>query len=189
MPDKLENLCLVGQAVQPLQSVKNYSNSRVPGYGHARRFHARGRFYQKCWNGLDGLSSWIWLMVGKWTGCSLVVSKKIDYLCINLLNYAFNLLTVFTVNIAFCKRAIKPSLSSLAWINNCIHFPTTCWVHSMYSRLYALWWISRWRRARELRILWRGVLWRLCELGRVLHSIACGHVEWPPRDILVSAAS
>ena len=35
MPDKLEKSCRVGKAVQPLQSVKNYSNSRVHGHGHA----------------------------------------------------------------------------------------------------------------------------------------------------------
>ena len=33
----------------------------------------------------------------------------------------------------------------------------------------------------KLRVLCIGVLRRPCELGRVLHSIACGHVEWPLR--------
>ena len=58
----------------------------------------------------------VWLDLSGWFGWNgwEVVSKKLVYLCIILLTSAFNLLTVFTVNIAFCKRAIKLSLSSLA---------------------------------------------------------------------------
>ena len=48
-----------------------------PVMDNAWWYHTRGRFSQKnCWIGLDGLSSWIWLLVGKWTGLFTSYCKK-----------------------------------------------------------------------------------------------------------------
>ena len=153
--------------------------------GHPSIRITRGRLSQKLLSWLvpsglgceQGVHEWS----GKWTGCSRAFSKKLVYLCINLSTCAFNLLTVFVVNAAFCELTIKLSLSSLAWILLAFISLRLAEYIQNYSRLYALWLISRRRPPWELRVLWRGVLWGPCVLGDVLHSIACGLVEWLPR--------
>ena len=150
-------------------------------------FHTRGSFLKKV------------VVIGsewseKWTGCSRVVwevnrvftscFKELIYLCVTRLTCALQFTYCNSSKCCFLQInhkafLVKPYLNTI-----CIHFSMTCWVHSKYSWLYALWLISRRRGPRVLRALWRGVRGRLCDLGDVLHSIACGLVEWFPRAVL-----
>ena len=79
------------------------------------------------WFGRFGVDVF-WLMAGKWTGCPLVVSKKIDYLCINLLNCALQSTCYIYCQYCFLQNSHKAILIKPCMNIICIHFPTTCWV-------------------------------------------------------------
>ena len=124
------------------------------------------------WSGLAWAVIWaITVRFGSGQCVHRLISKNLFTYVLPLFTGA--LLSTYCISVKCCFMQtnhtaifVKPRMNI-----NCIHFPMTCWVHSTYSWLCALWFISSRRPPWVLRALWGGALCGPCALGDVLHSV------------------